>query len=94
MPQLTDQALAILMFAIYHELESGTRVTSVIADDHAGHRAEPSGVDELVRHVLARREADHIAFTERGMEILQQMLATMRASASSLPITSQTDPHV
>jgi hypothetical protein len=65
MPQLTDRALAIFAFAIYHELESGTRVTSVVADDHAGHRADPSGVDELVQHELAGREADHISFTER-----------------------------
>ena len=86
MQQLTDRALAIFAFAIYHELESGTRVTSVVADDHAGHRADPSGVDELVQHELARREAEHIAFTERGAEMLQQMVATMRASASSLPV--------
>jgi hypothetical protein len=45
----TDRALAILAFAIYHPLESGTRVSSVVADDHAGHRADPSGVKELVR---------------------------------------------
>ena len=87
MPQLTDRALAIFAFAIYHELESGTRVTSVVADDHAGHRADPSGVDELVQHELARREAEHVAFTERGAEMLQQMVATIRASASSLQVT-------
>ena len=81
MPRLTDRALAIFAFAIYHELESGTRVTSVVADDRAGHRADPSGVDELVQHGLARREAEHIALTERGAEILQQMVATLRASA-------------
>ena len=89
MPHLTDRALAIFAFAIYHELESGTRVTSVVADDHAGHRADPSGVDELVRHKLARREEDHIALTDRGAEMLQQILATMRGSASPLPVT----PH-
>ena len=88
MPQLSDRALAIMAFAIYHELESGTRVTSVVADDHAGHRADPSGVDELVQHELARREAEHIAFTEHGAELLQQMVATMRASASTLPLSS------
>ena len=89
MPQLTDRALAIFAFAIYHELESGTRVTSVVADDHAGHRADPSGVDELVQHDLARREAEHIAFTERGAEMLQFILATIRGSASPLRVT----PH-
>ncbi len=82
MPQLTDRALAIFAFAAYHELGSGTRVTSVIADDHAGHRADPSGVNQLVEYELARREADHVAFTERGAEVLQQILATMRASSS------------
>ena len=85
-PQLTDRALAIFAFAIYHQLESGTRVTSVVADDHAGHRADPLGVNELIRHELARREPDHIAFTERGTAVLQKVLATMRASASSLPL--------
>jgi hypothetical protein len=39
MPQLSDQALAVFAFAIYHQLQSETRVTSVVADDHAGHRA-------------------------------------------------------
>ena len=79
-PKLSDRALAIFAFAAYHELESGTRVTSVVADDHAGHRADPSGVNELVEYELARREADHIAFTERGAELLQQILVTMRAT--------------
>ena len=92
MPQLSDRALAIMAFAIYHELESGTRVTSVVADDHAGHRADPSGVDELVQHKLARREADHITFTERGAEMLQQIMATMRVSASSPSVTSHAAP--
>ena len=82
MPQLTDRALAIFAFAVYHELESGTRVTSVIADDDAGHRADPAGVNELVEYELARREADHIAFTERGADMLQHLLTTMRASSS------------
>ena len=89
MPQLTDRALAIFAFAVYHELESGTRVTSVIADDHAGHRADPAGVDELVQYDLARREADQIAFTERGAEMLQEMLATMRASISTPVISAR-----
>ena len=82
--QLSDRALAIFAFAAYHELESGTRVTSVVADDHAGHRADPSGVNELVEYELARREADHIAFTERGAELLQQILVTMRATPGVL----------
>ncbi len=88
MTQLTDRALAIFAFAVYHELESGTRVTSVNADDHGGHRADPSGVNELIQYELARREADYIAFTERGAEVLQQILATMRASMSSPMISA------
>ncbi len=91
MPQLTDRALAICAFAIYHELESGTQVTSVIADDHAGHRADPSGVNELVQYELAREEADHIAFTDRGAEMLQQILLTMRASISPQAGPAATD---
>lgn len=91
-PQLTNRALAILAFAIYHQLESGTRVSSVVADDHAGHRADPSGVNELVRHELARREADHIAFTERGSAVVEKVLATIRASASSLPVDAASAP--
>jgi hypothetical protein len=78
---ISDKALAVLAFAIYHELESGARVSHVIKDDGAGHRASPEGVEELERLGLANSEADRIAFTKQGESVLDTLLSAMRQAA-------------
>jgi hypothetical protein len=46
---ISDRGLAVFAFAIYHQLESGSRVTQVVREDGAGHHADPAAIQELQR---------------------------------------------
>jgi len=52
--QFSDKALSILVFAAYHRLASGERVTEVVHHDNAGHSADQQGVEELRAAGLVR----------------------------------------
>lgn len=77
---LTDAALAVFAFAIYHQLDSGEPVTKVVADDGKGHRANRSAVEELEKLGLARLEGDAISFSPRGMQLIEQLIGRLRAA--------------
>ena len=42
--RLSDKALAVFAFAIFHQLESSKPVSHVVLSDGAGHRADPDAV--------------------------------------------------
>jgi hypothetical protein len=77
---LSDKALAVFAFALYHQLESGDAVSGVTARDAAGHQADPEALDELKRLELANVEGGRIIFTPAGQTLLSQLLDRMRGS--------------
>jgi hypothetical protein len=77
---LSDKALAVFAFAIYHQLESGDAVSGVTARDATGHQADPEAVEELERLELAKLENDRIVFTPAGQLMLGQLLDRLRGS--------------
>ena len=79
---LSDKALAVFAFALYHQLSSGEPVSGVIARDAAGHQADPQAVSELESADLARPEADRIVFTEAGLALLGRLAEAMRGGAT------------
>jgi predicted methyltransferase len=70
---ISDRGLAVFAFAIYHQLESGNRVTRVVMDDGAGHHADGEGVDELRRAELVAVESGRVRFTEIGEAMIERL---------------------
>jgi hypothetical protein len=81
--KLSDEALAVFAFAIYHQLESGERVTHVVRHDQAGHGADAKAEAELEAAGLIRVDGERIAFTPDGEELLAQLISAMRQKAGS-----------
>ena len=81
--RISDKALAVFAFAIYHQLESGSRVTQVVRDDRAGHHADEEAISELEGLGLVQADGDRIGFTERGEALLDRILGDMRAAAGA-----------
>ena len=79
---LSDRALSVFAFAIYHQLESGEPVTAVVRRDAAGHQANPGAVDELQQAGLVTAEPDRLLFTPQGQEVLASLVDAMRQSLS------------
>jgi hypothetical protein len=79
---LSDKALAVFAFALYHQLSSGEPVSGVVARDAAGHQADPQAVSELEAAGLARSETDRIVFTEAGLDVLSRLAEAMRGGAA------------
>ena len=79
---ISDKGLAVFAFAIYHQLESGTRVTQVVRDDRAGHHADEEAIAELQGLGLVAAKGDRVGFTERGEAMLDRIVAAMRRSAA------------
>jgi hypothetical protein len=75
---LSDKALAVFAFAIYHQLSSGDVITAVAASDAAGHRVDPNAVAELGGWDLAKQEGEKIVFTPAGALMLTQLLDRLR----------------
>ena len=75
---LSDKALAVFAFAIYHQLESGDAVSGVVARDAAGHQADPEVLKELSGLGLANVENGKINFTDAGQLLLGQLLDRLR----------------
>jgi hypothetical protein len=75
---LSDKALSVFMFAAYHELASGQKVTSVVRRDHAGHVADPDGVAELEHHGLVTRNGDFLQFSVEGERFLDALMSAIR----------------
>lgn len=77
---LSDKALAVFAFAAFHQLESGDVVTSIVAQDGAGHRAEPAAIAELVEAGLASQQGNRLHLTDAGQLMLSQILDRIRGS--------------
>ena len=75
---LSDKALSVFVFAAYHELVSGQKVTSVIRRDHAGHVADPDGVAELERRGFITQNGDFLHFSAEGERFLATLLVAIR----------------
>ena len=79
--KLSDRSLAVFAFALYHQLESGSRVTQVVSADGSGHHADDAAIQELKTLGLVTEEDGRIAFTRDGENILDRILAGMRDAA-------------
>lgn len=77
---LSDKALAIFAFAAFHQLESGDAITSVIANDAAGHRADPEAVAELESKELGELSGERFVFNVAGQLMLSQIIDRIRGS--------------
>jgi len=75
---LSDKALAVFAFAMYHQLESGDVVSGIAARDAAGHQADPEALKELAELGLANVENGKIIFTDSGQVMLSQLLDRLR----------------
>jgi hypothetical protein len=51
----SGKALSVSVFAAFHELASGKKVTSVFRRDHTGDAADPDGIAELECNGLVLR---------------------------------------
>lgn len=78
---LSDKALSVFVFAAYHELLSGERVTSVVRHDAAGHQADPDGVAELRDLKLITLEHNFLRFSAEAEAFLDDVLAALRREA-------------
>ena len=84
-PQLSDKSLAVFAFALYHHFQSGSRVTEIIKEDGAGHRADPEALDELNRLGLVIANDNRVSFTDRGEAVLDRLITLMRQPAGQHP---------
>ena len=75
---LSDKALAVFAFAAYHQLESGDAITSVVARDGAGHRADPDAIAELQARELGELNGERFVFSIAGQVMLSQIIDRMR----------------
>ncbi|QQR38228.1 hypothetical protein [Devosia rhizoryzae] len=76
--QLSDQALSILAFAAYHQLESGDAVSEVALDDGQGHKASAKGVEELQEAGLLTVNGSRGTFTDEGAAKLKAVVDSLR----------------
>ncbi len=78
MEHLSDKALAVFAFALYHQLSSGEPVSRVIRQDGSGHQADEEAVDELQANGLAETDGNWIVFTEGGLQALASLAEGLR----------------
>lgn len=76
--QLSDQALSILAFAAYHQLESGDVVSEVVLDDGQGHKASAKGVEDLQEAGLLEVNGSRGTFTDEGAAKLKAVVDSLR----------------
>jgi hypothetical protein len=79
---LSDKAVAVFAFAAYHQLESGQRVSSVVQQDGAGHKADDQAVAELQQCGLIQADGSSLKFTAEGERILQTAIDGLRRTLS------------
>lgn len=77
---LSDKALAVFAFAVYHQLESGDTVTSIVSRDRSGHQADTAAINELVRLELAELRGVRLHFTDAGQLMLSQIIDRIRGA--------------
>lgn len=84
-PSLSDKGPAVFAFAIYHQLESGSRVTQVVANDGAGHHADDEAISELQALGFVAIDDGRVGFTERGEGLVDRIAAEMRRAHPTGP---------
>lgn len=77
---LSDKALAVFAFGIYHQFESGDVVTSIVSQDGAGHHVDPTAVAELIGLGLVEDRDGRLHFTDAGQLMLSQIVDRIRGS--------------
>jgi hypothetical protein len=75
---LSDKALAVFAFALYHQLTSGEPVSRVIRQDGSGHQADDDAVGELQERGFAETDGNWIVFTEAGLQALARLAEGLR----------------
>ncbi len=80
--RLSDKALAVLAFALYHQFESGEPVSRVILSDGAGHKADDKAVEELRGAGLAEVDGNWIVFSDAGLRRVARLAESARSSAA------------
>ncbi len=83
MSGLSDEALAVFVFAAYHQLTSGQMVKSVVQKDGSGHKASDKAVEELQGRGLIEADGEAIHFTDSGEKALQALISGIRSSLST-----------
>ncbi len=81
--KLSDKALAVLAFALYHQLESGEPVSRIVLSDGAGHHADMEAVEELQGAGLAEVDGNWIVLTGQGLTRLAVLAEAARGSAAA-----------
>jgi len=75
---LSDKALSVLVFAAYHQLASGERVSEIVHHDDAGHRADPQGVEELRAAGLVNVEGRMLHLAPDTRALVDDLIARIR----------------
>ena len=75
---LSDKALAVFAFAIYHQLDGGDAIAAVATNDGAGRQADPEAISELKQQGLADVKEGKIVFTAAGSLMLSQLIDRLR----------------
>lgn len=78
--RLSDKAMAVFAFALYHQFTSGEAVADVVLDDGAGHKADPEAISELTEAGLLTVEGQRGAFTETGTALLSRTAEALRGA--------------
>jgi len=76
--ELSDKALAVFAFALYHQLSSGEVVSAVTVADGAGHRIDDKATTELTGLGLAQTTDEKLIFTPAGALMLSQLVDRLR----------------
>ena len=79
---LSDKALAVFAFALYHQLEGGEPVSRVVLRDGAGHQADDQAVAELRSAGLAEVDGNWIVFSDDGLRRIAALAEAARGSAA------------
>jgi hypothetical protein len=77
---LSDKALAVFAFALYHQLTAGEPVSRVIREDGSGHQADEGAIAELQQQGLAEPDGNWIVFTETGLKQLARLAEGLRGT--------------
>ncbi len=75
---VSDGALSVFAFAIYHQLQSGEAVSAVIRRDGMGHHANEDALAELEQLGMVKTEEDRIVFSDKGQEVIRSLIDSMR----------------
>jgi hypothetical protein len=79
--RISDKGLAVFAFAVFHQLESGSRVREIVRKDGGGHQADPEAVGELQQLGMLAVNGSRVSFTEEGEAMVDSMIDSMREAA-------------